>query len=823
MVWSNYKYLLPVLALSCVCFYSMYRNYASLAAPSKKRTAKEIAFLGVLCLLGLVAIYWKLFRQRNGFCFGPGDTGTDTIEQYVPFYTNLVENIKDGTFDVWTFEYGLGVNLPSYQTWLFDPFNLIVVPFSLMFGVGHLSLALVVAQSARVLLSAYLMDHLLTRFCEIPLARIVGSVLFAFCSYLILLGQNFFLGSMLPMLAAVILCFELYLETQTPRTFLCVTFSVAILLLWSPYIAFMVLLFTAIYLLVRIFAVLGDAPAKIYVATIGKLFLPVICGAFLSCVLFIPYAHFLLQETSRTASGDSSVNGVTSLFGFVNLDWVPAIFSRMLGSSLLNNGSSTAPVVTDLGSVSYEGSFPFEFIQLGFSCGALVLLSQFIDWALNECDKRTRRLIVVSAILVALLCFNRFLPTLFTAMVRFQYRCSGVLAVPLCIAMAVAIEKRIIPGKVAPIPLAISVVVSLAVLTWSLMHAVTGRLPSVVFAALLIAAVAALSAAHARSSVSGPLTLAFLAALVASSFFDGFYCTNNRNLLPIESFPHSFASPDDVDTEAALAHVRNADSDMFRIDKTYCDHFLASDSWIEHYQGVSAYNSTMDADVWEFIDKLWPEAKCSWAVYTEMFMNDPSPEQSVLNLLGLRYVFSYGAIDLDWAEPVYQEGSLNVYRVKGSDGFASVRGKAVSESDADTLRDAPARRELLKDFVIVPDDVALKISAGLSASPQSVSFQKISEHELAGAIEADGDAVVCVPVPNTGTWEVTVDGQRVDTFRADYGFVGFEVPAGSHGVAISYRTEGRGLGIGLSLVGVVLTSVIAAAFGISAQKKKGIR
>ena len=819
MVWSQFKYLAIVFVFALVAVYFLYRKHEVLAAPSKRRTREELVFLGVISGIGLLAIYWHLYTQKLGFCFGPGDTGTDTIEQYVPFYTNLVENIRSGNFDIWSFEYGLGVNLPSYQTWLYDPFNLILIPLGLLLGTAHLSLALVLTQSTRIVISAYLFDHLLTRFCESPLARIVASILYAFSSYLLLLGQNFFLGSMLPMVTLVVLCYELYLEEQSPVAFLRVTISIAVILLWSAYISFMVLLFAAAYLLLRIFArKAGEIPTS-YLICIAKMALPVICGLLLSCVLLVPYAHFLLQETSRTSSSSSMASKVAGSLGFVNADWIPAIFSRLFGGSLLNNGSNTtAAIVSDLGEVGYTGSFPYEFIQLGFSCGILLLLSQFFDWAVKDTSRREKILIGISTLLVLLYCFGQFLPTLFTAMVRFQYRSSGILGIPICIAIAIAIEKRVLPDKCAKVPLVVAFVASGAILAWSLLHAASGRLPSVVFGFLLAVAFACLIGGNRAPRYTIALNTIFVAAVIASTFFDGFYCTNNRNLLSIESFPHSFAAPEDSNTAAALDYVRTLDNDMYRLDKTFCDHYLASDSWIEHYDGASAYNSTLDADLLDFYDQLWPEAECSWAYYTQMYSNDPNPDQSVLNLVGLRYVFSYNELPYEWAELLQKVGPLYVYRVSGSDGFASIRGRVVSESEANALPDAASRRELLSDAVIVPDEMAAANNALHGNTNVSFAMSKASEHELVGNCESDGEGVVCVPVPHTGSWNVEIDGQEVDTFRADYGFVGFLMPSGSHSVTVTYETEGAKVGSILSILGVMVTGVCCALLAWNAHK-----
>jgi uncharacterized membrane protein YfhO len=818
MVWSEFKYLGIVGALALIAALFAYKRYPKLSTASYRRTKDELIFIAIISIIGLATIYWRLYTQRVGFCFGPGDTGTDTIEQYVPFYTNLIENIRNGSFDIWSFEYGLGVNLPSYQTWLYDPFNLLLIPFALLLGAGRLSLALVLTQSARIVISAFLFDHLLTRYSESPLARAAASILYAFSSYLLLLGQNFFLGSMLPMLTLVVLCYELYLETQSVPAFLRVTASITVTLLWSAYISFMVLLFAAIYLLLRIFATKkGDAATGIAI-TILKMALPVVCGVLLSGVLLIPYAHFLLQETSRTSSDVTMTDKVIGSLGFVNIDWVPAILSRLLGGSLLNNGSNTtAAIVSDMGEVGYTGSFPYEFIQLGFSCGVLLLLSQFFHWAVTELDLRGKVLVGVSTVLVLLFCFGQFLPTLFTAMVRFQYRSSGVLGIPICIALALALEKRVLPGKVAIVPLAGSFVVSIAALVWSLLHAASGRLPSAVFGIMLVSSFACIVVALRIKEVERALNVAFLGIIVASAFFDGFYCTNNRNLLPIESFPHSFAAPADANTEAALDYVRGLDDDMYRVDKTYCDHFLASDSWIEHYDGASAYNSTLDADLLDFYDQLWPEAECSWAYYTQMYFNDPAPDVNVLNLIGLRYVFSYDEQPHEWAEFVQKVGPVNVYRVCGSEGFASVRGNVIGESKADAMADAESRRQVLKDAVIVPDEVAERVS-GLGASSSSVSMRKLSEHELVGDFDLENEGVVCVPVPYTGTWEVAIDGQSTETFRADYGFVGFLAPVGSHSITVIYHTEGQNLGLALSFAGIAITALCCVLLGRQGKK-----
>ena len=61
-------------------------------------------------------------------------------------------------------------------------------------------------------------------------------------------------------------------------------------------------------------------------------------------------------------------------------------------------------------------------------------------------------------------------------------------------------------------------------------------------------------------------------------------------------------------------------------------------------------------------------------------------------------------------------------------------------------------------------------------------------------------------MPFTTGWDVLVDGERVETFRADVGFLGFEVPAGTHDIEVRYSLPGLGAGAVTSAAGVALTA-----------------
>lgn len=188
MIWSLYLYLAP-LALAAVALLAFAaRRSAQLMTPSRTRTLDELAFLAAVLVLGIAVVYGNFFLGTSSFAYQ--DLGSDTAHQYVPYYLNLLDSVRQGTLGLWNFDYGLGTSFMSYQSWTLDPFNLVLIPLGLALGDSSLALILVFIQALKILICGYLFDHILTHYCELPASRILGSALFAFSGYLMLWGST---------------------------------------------------------------------------------------------------------------------------------------------------------------------------------------------------------------------------------------------------------------------------------------------------------------------------------------------------------------------------------------------------------------------------------------------------------------------------------------------------------------------------------------------------------------------------------------------------------------------------------------------------------
>lgn len=799
MNWPLFSYLSFAFIAAGIALVVAVRLMPRLTSPSARQHKAELLVLGLVLALGLFVIYGSFYTGGQAFAYR--DVGSDTAEQYVPYYLNLLDSIRDGSLGFWNFEYGLGTSFMSYQSWTLDPFNAVLIPLGLVFGNGALAGILVAVQSLKVIACGFLFDCLLTRYCRIPLSRVLGSSVFAFCGYLMLWGQHYWLGSVIVMATLLTVLLEALMHRWTAPRFLGIMLTVALTVMMSTYSGFMVLLYAAAYVALRLAHVSQCRTLGAYLRRFGVVALPVVCGLLVSLVTLVPYATLLLGESSRvTGTGDGGMlsRAASYLASFVPADWIPAILSRMLGSSLISGGADIpANVISP--AAAFTSVNVYEFIQLGFSGASFILLGQFAHWAVTEAQRRDKVLIGIAAALVLLYCFNFFLPALSNVFVEPKYRSSFALAIPLCIALAVGWEKRVMPGRVARIPLYAASALTIGVLAWSLANTVDGWIGCAFFLAA-VAILTILLAVFGKKPMSGPVLAAVCACVLATSVADGFLVTNNRAACDEDTFPVATEPNRASDTVEAVDWIRGQDSGLFRIEKLYTDWTRLDDSLIQGYQGASSYNSTLDSDIEEFYTQLWPGMIAGDTAYQE-YLNDPD-QPELLRMLGVKYLLAHDELPFAWCERLADFGDVLVYRVRGAEGIARPYGSVITESDANALS-LEERRALLDQSVIVPNDVlpAGKPSEGTQTG--IVDLARAGGDRLTGTMDLSSDSAVFLALPHTSGWTITVDGQEVETFRANYGFIGFNATAGSHTVEARFLPRNLGLGAAVGAVGAL--------------------
>lgn len=810
---SRFLYLAGCAPLAAGLLLLLRSWLGDLTCAAPRVTRRERAALLLVVALGLVVVYAPFLLGSSLFAYR--DAGLDTVDAYVPFYLDLLRSLREGTFGAWNFGFGLGASVVSYQSWLLDPFNLLLVPLGLALGDSCLGIALAIVQCAKVLAAGLLFDCLLTRYCETPLARVLGSACYAFSGFVVLWGQHYWLGGVSALLVLELLALERLAERGGAARFVAVAAVTALCVGWSPYCGFMVLLVSAVYMLLRLVHGAGErGVARQVLRGTLRLLAPVACGCLAACVTLVPYALYLFGETARVSSDASLLERAAAYATeFVPLGWLPLIASRLLGSALVTAGGefpAEVAAATEL--------FPFvnayEFVALGFGPLCLVLLLQFGHWALTEATRRDRALVAVAAALVGLYLVNCFLPALLNIFSSPKYRSAFALAVPVCAAMAVGWERRVQARRVARGPLLAGAALSAAVVAWSAAHTVDGAALCAFY--LLCVALGALLLLRGRDGRGGRAALLGACAVVAAGLLaDALFVTSNRVACTWDDFPGA-GDAHAAGTEEALVWVAAQDGSLYRVEKTYADWGLYNDALVEGYLGVNCYNSTGDGDVAAMFRALWPEAVGA-AGASQNYL-DASDPLGLTARLGVRYLLSRE----EQPEPfelVATFGDVNVYRNDEAWGMLVGRAGAVGESVVAAEATAEGRLALLDGLVAVPDEVAERLPS--DAGPQTIEADLALEggQVVSGTFEASADSVACLQVPYASGWTVLVDGAEVETFRANLGLIGFEVPAGAHRIVARYELPGLGAGAALGAAGVAATAVGAAAVAVSSRRR----
>ena len=157
--------------------------------------------------------------------------------------------------------------------------------------------------------------------------------------------------------------------------------------------------------------------------------------------------------------------------------------------------------------------------------------------------------------------------------------------------------------------------------------------------------------------------------------------------------------------------------------------------------------------------------------------------------------------------PLYlAAGNETIYVPIPSDAFvrATVSITAVNNCPDPTLNNVHIEE--------VPEAYIKSYESGCAERRSAQStFTSVSNDALTARVNAPEDGYLFSPIPNSASWHVFIDGEEVETFFADYAFIGFEIGEGEHTVELRYRDDAYLTGIALfaaCATGVVIVKVV---------------
>lgn len=803
---------------------------------SKIRTVQKLSGfcqspdVRALCFLFLLlsASYSFIFRD---YLYGNdlmifNDIGSDTWQQYIMNYTSIVNHLRDGSFSLWDFNNGLGINQFNFN--LFDPFLMLLYGVGVVLGPAHMLLYINVIQILKIMVAAFAFYWFLSQFSFSVLSKMITSYAYALNGFLLVWGQHYQFGTVVIYFPLMLLFCEKFIQKKKGKAL----FPVMVFLcgIYSVYFTYMCLAATGLYLLFRILMLDGLTwKERIQRFLLGCA--EMIMGVGMSLVVFLPMAEVLLNVSSRLESdGTGLLDFLRQCFTPYSRKFYLSMLKRMFSSNL-QNGYGLAK-----GPQQYVMNY-YEDPVLFCSTLAVFLNVQFLA-VLRKADmtKRAKRVLYGVA---ALILVGTALPvggTVFNYFTLPTQRYTFVLMTVFLLLMAWMWDYMRKGGKLNLV-LILAVTALMGWAYWCgyeqagfqeyrtniLILTVTGILTAVCLTLLCF-----LKDTQIRNVILGVMGVVLVVNVVSEGG------TNYQNRVTMKKtdvpaevmvqetqryeemrtsddkeikYRAEIEKPQDffremyrVDLADCLNYLKEKDPTFYRVEKDYISGTVSMDSSGQGYRGISTYNSVMNGNVKEFVKTCYPEL--FFADHNHYTFWNNVDDNWLAAFLGVKYILSgNGEPDETKYKLLDQVGSLYIHVNVLDAQTAHFYTQDISEESLKELCTEENREELLGEAIALEDGTEIGDASEiqtLKSEEQETAEQNSSvtldapqkDSVVTGSVHAEADGYALFMIPYEKGWSLTIDGEKAELLRGDIGFLACEVPEGDHTILLTFEAPG---------------------------------
>lgn len=742
----------------------------------------------------LVVFHEYVFGNRIMAFF---DAGSDTIQQYVPQYASIVNMLRNGTFSLWNSSEGFGVNM--FLLNMTNPALVVLYVCSYFFGTEQMLYMLVYLYIGEILLAGISCYLFLSAFRLREFPKAMAAYMYAFNGFIIVWGQHYQFAIVPTLLMVELLLIERCI--RFPKRWKLLTLHTFVVMLSSCYIAYMIFIFCGCYVVVRLF-ILPLSSFFDYVKNVFRLAGTMLIGVGLGGIALMPFIEAVMHVSSRMQSSDS-------LFARIFETSYPDIYKWILMGRIFST--------TSRGINAYSGYLNYyEDPCLWFSTLAVLLAAQyiflipFISGARTKKDPdqpvgtrafRIKR-DIVQYLLIPVCVVAVTSPGVATIFNGFTAPFARYLflAFPyFALVVAVTLNEIMRARRVSIIGLILGAGVCVRFYRVYQQHPEIFNIKIVsrihMFTSLAMAACLLLIMVLRRWKITSILVPAALALLLIFNVtLDSYTNFLDRDTVWKEGTYFNIMYNPDV--EKALDYLKSTDPEYYRLEKETTA-TISMDSLVQEYHSISVYNSTMNANVQNYVANYWPDV-----VYPDrnhyMYLHDTSNEAQA-DLMGLKYVLA----DTD----VSQFPGMEVLKE-----FGDI--KILAADDVENICSVYDEDEIKSAFSTAADGQTACVSVSYDQrNPKSkVSLiDSVKDDYFEGSVTCEKDSVVFIATPFEYGWSASVDGEHADMILANDGFIALKVPRGTHDFELKYSCPGilqGGVLSGVSSILFVLCLII---------------
>lgn len=818
-----------------------------------KKNARALCFL--LIILGVSCCF--MFRD---YLFGNelmifNDIGSDTWQQYIMNYTSIVNHLRDGSFSLWDFNNGLGINQFNFN--LFDPFLMLLYGAGIVLGPAHMLLYINVIQVLKIIIAGAAFFWFLSQFSFSVQAKLIASYAYALNGFLLVWGQHYQFGTVVIYFPLLLLFCEKFIQKKKGKAL----FPVMLFLcgIYSVYFTYMCLAATGLYLLFRILMLDGLTwKERVQRFLLGCA--EMIMGVGMSLVVFLPMAEVLLNVSSRLESdGTGLLDFLRQCFTPYSRKFYLSMLKRMFSNNL-QNGYGLAK-----GPQQYVMNY-YEDPVLFCSTLAVFLNVQFLAVLRKaEMTNRVKRVLYGVAALILVGAAFPVGGTVFNYFTLPTQRYTFVLMTVFLLLMAWMWDYIRKGGKLNLV-LILAVTAFMGWAYWCgyeqagfreyrtniLILTVTGILTAVCLTLLCF-----LKDTQIRNVILGVMGVILVVNVVSEGG------TNYQNRVtmkktdvPAETMAQEtqryeemrtsddketkyraeIEKPQDffremyrVDLVDCLNYLKENDPTFYRVEKDYISGTVSMDSSGQGYRGISTYNSVMNGNVKEFVETCYPEL--FFADHNHYTFWNNVDDNWLAAFLGVKYILSgNGEPDETKYKLLDQVGSLYIHENVLDAQTAHFYTQDISEESLKELCTEENREELLGEAIALEDGTEIEDASEiqtLKSEEQKTAEQNSSvtldapqkDSVVTGSVHAEADGYVLFMIPYEKGWSLTIDGEKTELLRGDIGFLACEVPKGDHTILLTFETPGLAAGT----IGSLLFWILFARSRILIMRKNKTR
>lgn len=747
-----------------------------------------------VCFVISILVVFGHFIVGDGY-YMYSDIGSDTIHQYYPFYVNEVLHIRNGDFSIYNWNFGLGTNIISANMWLMDPFGIFVVIVGCICGPGAVAYALVWMQIFKLACIYLISSKLFRYFFDSEVAVGTAALTFSFSGYIMLWGQHYFMGTLCFFTILLMYAIERYIRYGYRGGELLLVLSVSAVLIFSYYAGYIIGITAMFYFLIRL--LFGRDKSESATDLFRKLFKTVFlvcCGVMISAIVLVPSTYHVMTDSSRlSATTAEKIDTFKRLFFRpFSMDGFKTKLCRFVSNNSLGitgNGNDYFPNY-------YEAPIYFCTMGIFFFIGQWIVNGFKEAWENKGIIKY-----LVTLVVAYIIFFNDGVAFFMNAGGGLSFRFTFVLMPILAFMVASVVQKIYEEKRIEPVGNIIAIILS--VMTISCMYG-EGANDSKAFSHIIVVVIIGFAILFCsinlfKKNIHFVFSLIILLT-VASTVLDSCYTTSNRPYVRSENMTLSWNGNQlDNNTQKAMDWIASQDDSFYRIAKDYSDWNEIGDAFVEKYDTVTVYNSTLNSDVEGYYVNIYPGVKMLNPAI-RIFQLNTKLDQAASDVVNIKYLLAKNKVDNNW-RLLKSFGDVNVYQNKNTDNLAKWYTKTISKEKFEGLSD-DEKSVYLKDYVVVDDEFDLE-----SGSAELTQFKRETPTKISGAIKSDAAGVLMIAIPCQEGWKVKVDGKESKLLKCDYGFVGTLVEPGEHSIEVTFSLPYLKEGVCISVIGAIITVI----------------